>query len=206
MERSGLDSLMRWSGVLAVAVFAVGCSGEPAPAATVGEEMTERAPERAMPSPPEASPGVTASTCADASPLPMDGLMGTYTVASVDRYRGGLTTDETAQAWVGSPVVVTGALYRHQGKEIQSPDYELVCHDVALAEGEVPTDAQRLLSTFHGMRSDRSVVWELRVLDPASGEHEAGFEVLVDAGGVELWYLYDGWRMVLRPAAGAATP
>ena len=193
MNHKKLNVVGQLYRVLAISAVVAGCSGEPVPAAAAESPV-------AVPKP--AAPAVN-ETCADAAPPSMDRLMGSYTVDSADRYRGGLTTPETAQGRVGNTVVVTDEVFRQEAKEIQSPDYDLACHDVPHTEGEVPTNEQRMLSTFHGMRSDRSVVWELLVTDPKTGEREAGFEVLADADAVELWYLYDGWRMVLQPAASA---
>lgn len=195
MDRMRLKAVGTCCRVLAISLLVAGCSGEPVPA--VAAETPVTAPEPAAPPANE--------TCADASPPAMDSLMGDYTVKSADRYRGGLTTPEAAQGRVGNTVVVTDEVFRQEAKEIQSPGYDLVCHDVPHVEGEVPTNEQRMLTTFYGLRGDRFVVWELIVLDPETGEREAAFEVLADTGAVELWYLYDGWRMVLQPAAGAAS-
>ncbi len=209
MDRMTLKTVGKWCRMLAVCVVVAGCSGEPAPAVAADNTAAEnvladnKAEDQAAV--PETAAPAANTTCADASPPPLSELMGHYVVKSADRYRGGLTTPETAQGRVGNTVVVADEIFRQEAKEIQSPDYDLVCHDVPHTEGEVPTNEQRMLTTFHGMRSDRSVVWELVVLDPGTGDREAAFEVLADAGAVELWYLYDGWRMVLRPTADAAS-
>jgi hypothetical protein len=140
-----------------------------------------------------------AEVCASAPSIAE--LMGRYRVVSVERYRGGLTSREEALARVGERVLLSDAELNLYGRTLVAPRYNLLCHRFSREEGEVPTNEERLLSTFYGYRSDREVVWELEV-SADNGEFYYAFEVVPSNGGIELWDLSDGWIYFMRPVSG----
>lgn len=148
--------------------------------------------------------GDTTPAMQDANPcarMPaMAELMGRYRVVSFERFRGGLTSREEAAARVGTEVLLSTAEFKLGGKTVASPKYDLVCHHFSREESEVPTDEERLLSTFHGYGTDRQVVWELEI-SASQGDFYYAFEVVRGDGRTELWDLSDGWIYFMHPVA-----
>lgn len=190
MQRKSMNSLFP---IILIAIGIAGCSAD--------------AEARLQPTVPATSAADDAalgdSGCEAAKRLPLEGILDSYQVLSVEKYRGGLTTREEARARIGSDVIITANRFSLDDRESSAPRYSLQCHDITRSEGEVPTGRERLLGPFFGLGADREVVWEITVEDGRSGDYLAAFEVVPQGGSFELWRLYDGWVYVLS-SAGAA--
>lgn len=115
-------------------------------------------------------------------------LQGRYEIVGVEKFRGGLTSREEAERGIGLHVAVLADRFRLGDDAIDRPAYELACHPVATAEGEIDPDRW---SNFYGFRTDRRVIEVLEVHDPGGSDNPRyRFEVI---GAGELWRTYDGW-------------
>lgn len=130
---------------------------------------------------------------ADASPY-----MGTYTIASVDKYGGGLSSAEQARARVGQSVVLSREAFKStwDDTEVANPVYTISCFAVARKEGEVPsTHWGAHWSNFYGFAPERKMiaVLEIRGAGNNGKAPDYWYEIVPTDNGVQLWNLYDGW-------------
>ena len=134
-----------------------------------------------------------ASVCPDIRPV--TDLFAVYEVVAIEKYRGGLTSQIQAEAFVGREIEMSADLFRMVETTITQPRYQIRCHTVP-AEGEVSTDRW---SNFYGYKIDRRHVEVLDVFGIDDTNPEYRFEVI---SHWELWRLHDGWLYRLRPRAG----
>lgn len=116
---------------------------------------------------------------------------GVYRITSVERYRGGLTSDETARKLIGSSAVIAIDKFMYREKDIANPTYSIECVPAFLGEGNVDS---RGLSNFYGFLTDREEICLLRVSD-SDGKFIWEFEII---DSEILWDLYDGWIFKLE--------
>lgn len=111
---------------------------------------------------------------------------GVYQVASVERYRGGLTSEDEARELVGASAVIADDKFVYREKDVADPVYKVECVPANLGEGNVDS---RGLSNFYGFLTDRQEICLLHVSD-SSGKFVWEFEII---NSETLWDLYDGW-------------
>lgn len=114
-------------------------------------------------------------------------FLGKYQVASVFRYRGGLTTEVQANSKLKSMLTIDLDLFDMAGFAAYTPKIDFRCVS-NVSEGEVPVEK---FSSFYGLRSDREVI-ELMEITPQT-ESVTGIPIQFEIVGEELWYLFDGW-------------
>lgn len=134
-----------------------------------------------------------AETRAACSETPLDFYLGTYTVQSADRYRGGLTDENTAQARIGNEVLITKEILNTGLVTVENPQYAIKCYPATSKEGEIP---RQRWSVHYGLGIDRKFIEVLEVY--AAGEeddHPSYYFEIVDSG---LWELFDGWVYSLQ--------
>ena len=117
---------------------------------------------------------------------PIADLYAVYEVVDVEKYRGGLTTQEQAEALVGQEIELDAQRFSLGETTIEEPQYRLQCHPSPV-EGEVSAGRW---SNFYGYGIERQHVEVLEVI--ATHETEASYQLEV-IGPRELWWLYDGW-------------
>lgn len=202
--------MMRYQAMLAILVplgaALLGCSGDQVPVSTRDEAKKMEAHETTS---VEAVTSKKADACLQSEAPALSDVWGRYVIARIERYRGGLTTPDSANEQVGKKVFLSQDLFQHDRGSITSPRYKMVCHDDTRVEGEVPTYADRSVSTFYGFGSDREVVWTLEIRGADSDRALFKFEVVPGENGLELWDTYDGWIYFLRPTdddAGGVPP
>ncbi|MGX5174219.1 hypothetical protein ACUR5C_09390 [Aliikangiella sp. IMCC44653] len=133
--------------------------------------------------------------CADTkqtSTIDLNDYLGDYHVTKVERYRGGLTTDQEALERVGKCSVINKELFKAEGVELQKPVYKIVEHIIKTEEGNVVSKNQRaFLSIYNGFKTERKKVVSLNVYSPDDlKDYEDSFEII---GADELLNLYDGF-------------
>ncbi len=122
-----------------------------------------------------------------------DELQSRYEIVKVEKFRGGLTSREVAEADIGLEVVILPSHFRFGDVIIERPAYERLCYPVPAGEGEV--DPHRW-SNFYGFRTERRFIEVLAVHEPDSSHGPRyRFEVIAPD---ELWRTYDGWLFTLR--------
>lgn len=125
--------------------------------------------------------------------------LGDYRVESVLRYRGGLTTDAQAKAFVGQHVLFAPNRFQVRAVIVENPAYKAYSIPIDKREGHiVPSDT----SVFYGFRDDRKDVRRIDVYRQTAGKLAAypddSFE---DLGDGRLLEMYDGWFIFLRKQA-----
>ncbi|WP_341938588.1 hypothetical protein [Marinimicrobium sp. C2-29] len=136
--------------------------------------------------------GCAEESRAECANEPLENLLGTYDVTEASRYRGGLTTQETARERVGSEVSIDANHMISDFASIEQPRYEIECYSAVDNEGEVP---DQRFSNFYGIDVERDSVKVLEVYAEGNpkGDPSHYFEIVND----ELWELYDGWLYTL---------
>lgn len=136
--------------------------------------------------------GCAEESRAECTQKPLESLLGAYDVKQASRYRGGLTTEETAQERVGSEVRIETNQMISEFASIEQPRYEVECYPMVEKEGEV-TDQR--FSNFYGVGLERDSINVLKVYAEGApkGEPSYYFEIVND----ELWEFYDGWLYTL---------
>src|SRR5690554_4462639 len=116
-------------------------------------------------------------------------IWGRYDVVDVSRYRGGLTSQSEAMERMGKRTLVSEEMFSLWGEvSYKAPLYDMRCHPIPLAEGEVTVRWERR-SDFYGIGMDRDVVNVLEVTPIQEEGPSYHFEVAQD----ELWFFFDGW-------------
>lgn len=125
-------------------------------------------------------------------------FMGTYRIASVDKYGGGLSSAAQAKARVGQSVVLSREAFKSTWDDtgIANPVYAISCFPVNRKEGEVPaTHWGAHWSNFYGFAPQRKTVAVLEIHGGGdkSKAPDYWYEIVPTGKGVQLWNLYDGW-------------
>lgn len=179
---------------LVVAAVLSGCSWVPL-------EASEVQPGSQQAGHGEAAAG-RKDACESASVPDLRDLWGRYTVVSVQRYRGGLTPKPVALERIGRAVILSEDEFVYDGSALSAPRYRLVCQDDIVVEGEVPGPAGRSVTSFYGFRSEREVIWILKVRGEGDGRSIFAFEIAGARDGLELWEPYDGFIYLMEKAGG----
>lgn len=121
--------------------------------------------------------------------------LGDYRVESVSRYRGGLTADAEAKAFVGQHVLFAPDRFQIRKVIVKNPVYKAYSIPIEQKEGHIlPNDT----SVFYGYRDDRKEVKRVDVYSQTAGKQapypEDSFE---DLGDGRLLEMYDGWFIFL---------
>lgn len=138
--------------------------------------------------------GCSSSSLAECTGQAVEYYLGTYTVDSAVRYRGGLTSAEQAQERVGNTVVLGADQLTSDFASIKEPRYFISCYPNAPTEGEVPVQKW---SSFYGLGVDRDFIDVLAVYAEGDPENEPSYYFEIVAGG--LLELFDGWAYYLTP-------
>ena len=112
-------------------------------------------------------------------------ILGTWTITKVQKYRGGLTSEQEANALVGKRMEVGRERFVFPGSDVQNPKYAFRRVDNRPEEGVVPSEQT---SSFFGYRTDREFVDVVDVSD-AEGPY-CSFE-LIETN--VLLFPDDGW-------------
>lgn len=122
--------------------------------------------------------------------------LGGYRVESVSRYRGGLTTDAQAEAFVGQHLLLTPDRFQVRKVVVKDPVYKAYTIPIDQKEGAI---APKDTSVFYGYNADRKEVKRIDVYGPMAGRPASypddSFE---DLGDGRLLEMYDGWFIFLR--------
>jgi hypothetical protein len=135
---------------------------------------------------------ILVSSCVSARPNVCPDIRGVtdlyamYDIVAVEKYRGGLTSRDQAEALSSREVELSAEQIRMGETTISQPRYEIRCHP-APVEGEVTTDRW---SSFYGYGTERPYIEVLDVFAANDMHPSFRFEVI---GPQELWRLYDGW-------------
>jgi len=134
---------------------------------------------------------VSTITLADRSCLELQYIFGEYTTVEISRYRGGLTSLGEAEQRIGKSVEVFKDVFSlWEEAHYETPLYELACHSITQAEGEVPSLSERVLSRFYGYGLDRDTV---ELLNVSSYNNDDGFDYVFEIVDDELWFFFDGF-------------
>lgn len=137
-----------------------------------------------------------------AKDAPLEALYGDYFVANIERYRGGLTSNEEAFNKLDTAVVVKESEFSFwEGIIYENPIYEIEDHPVSSGEGNVPSSAEKF-GSFYGYGHERDNIRTLNVYSKETNEPPYMFEVVED----ELWMFLDGWFYRLEKASSDADP
>ena len=121
--------------------------------------------------------------------------LGDYRVESVSRYRGGLTTDAEAEAFVGQHVLLTPDRFQVRKVIVKNPSYKAYTIPIDQKEGII---APKDTSIFYGYKADRKEVKRIDVYSQTAGKPapypDDSFE---DLGDGRLLEMYDGWFIFL---------
>ncbi|WP_298448686.1 hypothetical protein [uncultured Marinobacter sp.] len=125
----------------------------------------------------------------------LDDLYASYVIYDVVRYRGGLTSEASAEARVGKNILVGQAAFKVRDITISDPLYEITCYPTT-KEGNV--DANRW-SNFYGHGLDREHIKVLHIYTNGEKGEEPfiNLEVVDD----ELWEMHDGWLYMMKPVS-----
>lgn len=119
----------------------------------------------------------------------LESVYGVYTVEDVERYRGGLTSQEEAVSRTGALITVEDKNFLFwESLTCENPIYEVGVHNVLSDEGSIPDAADRH-GDFYGYGVDREFVKTLLVSCQNSNDGSYLFEVVEN----ELWLFLDGW-------------
>ena len=116
-----------------------------------------------------------------------DNFKGEYCIQSVHKYRGGLTSEKEAKAFVGSKVLISEKLFISLAQEITNPIYKLSKERVVTEEGEV----RELDSIFHGLFTDRKAIVKINIFENSEEKYPyTSLELFYDG---RMFELYDGY-------------
>ena len=134
-------------------------------------------------------------------------LYGRYEIYEVDRYRGGLTTEAEAQAWVGQELIVTATLFKYPTLRIENPRYSAWFYPLQPGYN-VPERAHRWSSHYYGFQGQapgHAFIGDevIKVYKPGGTVPDGPWVNLEPIGTNELWVGFDGWyykaRKTTRP-------
>lgn len=118
-------------------------------------------------------------------------IYGIYKLYSVKKISGGLTSEKKAKSNLNKKFEVEKNKFSVLGTEIRNPIYNIKCHQILHAEGNVQN--KRWL-VFYGIGSNRSFVKELQVFDGnESSETPYSYELALRNEQYELWENFDGY-------------
>lgn len=125
--------------------------------------------------------------------------LGDYRIESVTRYRGGLTTEAQAKAFIGQHVSLATDRFQIRAVIVKNPVYKTYSIRIDQKEGSiVPNDT----SVFYGFRDDRKDVRRVDVYSRTSGKLASyPDDTFEDLGDGRLLEMYDGWFIILRKQA-----
>jgi hypothetical protein len=114
---------------------------------------------------------------------------GVWIITNVERYGGGLTTEEQAKSYIKKIITISKNSYVSVISSVSNPIYKYRKINNKLPEGVVPQDKT---SSFYGYKMERDVIHLLEVYDK-DGLFES-FEVISQN---ELLIMFDGWFLFL---------
>ncbi|KZN48291.1 hypothetical protein N474_22215 [Pseudoalteromonas luteoviolacea CPMOR-2] len=136
------------------------------------------------------------SACADSAPKnKMKTYYGVYEVISVEKYRGGLTTQEEANKKIGGLITLCPTSFTDGDYAIAKPVYKNSRELLSKEEGVVPSDKN---SAFYGFMSDREHIEYISIFEPDDTKNiYSRYEVI---GNNMLMESYDGYffKMILK--------
>ena len=110
---------------------------------------------------------------------------GGWIITNVERYGGGLTTEEKAKSYIQKTITISKNSYVSVISSVSSPRYKYRKISNRLPEGVVPQDKT---SSFYGYKMERDIINLFEVYDK-DGLFES-FEVISQN---ELLIMFDGW-------------
>ena len=126
----------------------------------------------------------------------LENVYGVYAVEEVERYRGGLTSQEEALSRIGALITVEDKKFLFwESLTCENPIYKVDVHNVLSDEGSIPGAADRH-GNFYGYGVDREFVRTLLV----SCQNSDGASYLFEVVENELWLFLDGWFYKLEKA------
>jgi len=114
---------------------------------------------------------------------------GVWIITNVERYGGGLTTEEKAKSYIQKTITISKDSYVSVISSVSSPRYKYRKISNRLPEGVVPQDKT---SSFYGYKMERDIINLFEVYDK-DGLFES-FEVISQN---ELLIMFDGWFLCL---------
>ncbi|WFE70799.1 hypothetical protein P8S55_13545 [Halomonas sp. M1] len=119
----------------------------------------------------------------------LEKLYGVYFVANIERYRGGLVSNEEAFRHLNSLVVIKEDEFSFLDRAFYGkPIYDIEVHAIQNEEGNVPRADERF-GNFYGYGQERENIRTLTVDGKKLNEPPYIFEVVEDM----LWFFSDGW-------------
>jgi hypothetical protein len=110
---------------------------------------------------------------------------GVWIVTNVERYRGGLTTEEEAKSYIQKTITISKDKYIAFISSLSNPIYKYRKINNKLPEGVVSQDKT---SSFYGYKMERDIIHLYEVYD--KDELYADFEAISPN---ELLFMFDGW-------------
>ncbi|WP_143301524.1 hypothetical protein [Candidatus Entotheonella palauensis] len=127
-------------------------------------------------------------------------LYGHYTLATAEKYRGGLTSVDQIRAKFGAGLSLFSDRFNLGPETWASPRYRLQSHPVAATEGEVEPGRWSYFFGY-GMERKSIDILEIRQPKPHPETRQYHLEVISDN---EVWLLYDGWLLRFKRKAAVA--